>query len=104
MKGAMGDLLRQAQELKDRLQRVQQELEALEVRGESGGGLVRVSMSGRHQVRRIDIDASLYGEDRTLLPDLVAAACNDAARRVDAAVQERMRGMQGALGLPFPLP
>lgn len=101
MKGPMGDLLRQAQELQARLARMQQELEALDVQGESGGGLVRVVMSGRHQVKRLDIDGSLYGDDRTLLPDLVAAAFNDASRRVDLAVQERMRGVQGGLGMPF---
>lgn len=100
MKG-LGDLMKQAQAMQERMQQAQQELAELEVRGESGAGLVQVVMNGRHEVRRVRIDPSVAGEDREVLEDLIAAACNDAVRRVEAAQKEKMAGMASGLGLPI---
>jgi nucleoid-associated protein EbfC len=100
MKG-LGDFMKQAQEMQARMQKVQEEVAALVIEGESGAGLVKVSMNGRHEVRRVDIDASLLGEDKEVLEDLLAAACNDAVRKVAAAQQEKMAGMAAGLGLPL---
>lgn len=100
MKG-LGDLMKQAQEMQARMQKMQEEVAALVLEGESGAGLVKVSMNGRHEVRRVDIDASLLGEDKEVLEDLLAAACNDAVRKVAAAQQEKMAGMATGLGLPL---
>jgi len=82
------------------LQRAQEEIARAEVTGESGGGLVRVTMNGRHEVRRVQIDPSLVGDDREMLEDLVAAACNDAAHRVEQMMQERMSGLTAGMALP----
>jgi DNA-binding YbaB/EbfC family protein len=100
MKG-LGDLMKQAQAMQERMQQAQQELAAMEVQGESGAGLVKVTMNGRHEVRRVAIDPSLMGEDREVLEDLLAAACNDAVRRVGEAQQQKMAGMASGLGLPI---
>ena len=100
MKG-LGDLMKQAQAMQERMQKVQEEIAALEVDGESGAGLVRVTMNGRHEVRRVSIDASLLSEDKEVLEDLVAAACNDAVRKVAAQQQEKMSSMASGLGLPL---
>jgi len=82
------------------MQRAQEELANLEVTGESGGGLVKVTMTGRHEVRRVAIDASLVGDDKDMLEDLVAAAINDATHRIDTATRERMSGLTSGLNLP----
>ena len=100
MKG-LGDLMKQAQAMQERMQKVQEEMASLEVQGESGAGLVRVTMNGRHEVRRVDIDGSLMSEDREVLEDLLAAAMNDAVRRVAVQQQEKMSGMAAGLGLPL---
>jgi nucleoid-associated protein EbfC len=100
MKG-LGDLMKQAQAMQERMQKVQEEMAAMEVSGESGAGLVKVTMNGRHEVRRVNIDPSLLAEDKEVLEDLVAAACNDAVRRVAAEQQEKMAGMATGLGLPL---
>ncbi|MEZ5560205.1 MAG: YbaB/EbfC family nucleoid-associated protein [Pseudomonadales bacterium] len=100
MKG-LGDMMKQAQAMQQRLQEVQEEIARLEVTGESGAGLVRVTMNGRHEVRRVHIDASLLGEDKEVLEDLVAAACNDAVHKVAAEQQGKMAGMAAGLGLPL---
>jgi DNA-binding YbaB/EbfC family protein len=97
----MGDFMKQAQEMQERMQAVQQEIAALEVHGESGAGLVRVVMNGRHEVKRVTIDSSLMGEPKDVLEDLVAAACNDAVHKAEAAQQEKMSGMAAGLGLPL---
>ena len=99
MKG-IGDLMKQARAMQERVQQAQAELAALEVTGESGAGLVTVRMNGRHEVRAVRIDPSLLNEDREVLEDLVAAACNDAVRRTAAAAQEKMSGLMGGLPLP----
>ena len=100
MKGPMGSLMRQAQKMQEDLQKAQEELASAEVTGESGGGLVKVTMNGRHEVRRVAIDESLVGDDKEMLEDLVAAACNDAVHRVEAATKERMSGLTAGLSLP----
>ncbi len=105
MKGNLAGLMQQAQKMQEEMQRAQQELESLEVTGQSGGGMVEVVMTGKHAVRRLRIDPSLM-DDADMLEDLVAAAVNDAVNRVAQAMQERMSGMTQGLNLPpgFKLP
>ena len=100
MKGGLGNLMRQAQQMQENMQKAQEELGAMEVTGQSGGGMVSVTMTCKHQVRRVQIDDSLIGEDREMLEDLVAAAVNDAARRVEETVSEKFSGMAAGLNLP----
>jgi len=100
MKG-LGDFMKQAQEMQERMQGMQAEIAALEVTGESGAGLVRVVMNGRHEVKRVMLDDGLLSEEKEVVEDLVAAACNDAVRRVDALQQEKMSGMAAGMGLPL---
>jgi len=100
MKGGLGNLMKQAQEMQASMQRAQEELAGLEVTGESGGGLVKVTMSGRHEVRRISIDDSLVGDDKDMLEDLVAAAVNDAVHKVESTTKERMSGLTAGMNLP----
>lgn len=102
----LNDLLKQAQKLQEKVQDAQQEMARSEVHGESGGGLVRVVMTGRHDVRRIHIEPSLMSEDREVLEDLVAAAVNDAVRRVEELQRASLSGATGGITLPdgFKLP
>ncbi|HEY5678779.1 MAG TPA: YbaB/EbfC family nucleoid-associated protein [Pseudomonadales bacterium] len=100
MKG-LGDFMKQAQAMQERMQQVQEEIAKLEVVGESGAGLVKVTMNGRHEVRRVHLDDSLLAEAKDVLEDLVAAACNDAVRKVEAAQRDKMAGMASGLGLPL---
>ncbi|NGX15423.1 YbaB/EbfC family nucleoid-associated protein [Wenzhouxiangella sp. XN24] len=100
MKGQIGQLMRQAQQMQENLEKAQQELAALEVVGEAGGGMVKVTMGCRHEVRGIVIDPALLGDDKEMLEDLVAAAVNDALRKVERTVQEKYSGMTSGLGLP----
>ncbi len=101
MKGNMNQLLKQAQQMQKQMEQAQAELGNIEVQGESGGGLVKVTMTCRHDVRRVAIDPSIVtGDDREMLEDLVAAAVNDAVRRVESTVQEKMSGMLGGVQLP----
>jgi len=100
MKGGIGNLMKQAQKLQADMQKAQEELASLEVTGQSGGGMVSVIMTGRHDVKRISIDDSLVGDDKEMLEDLVAAAVNDAVRQVEEKTQERMSGMGGGMNLP----
>jgi len=100
MKGGLGNLMKQAQEMQASMQRAQEELAGLEVTGESGGGLVKVTMTGKHEVRRVSIDDSLVGDDKDMLEDLVAAAINDAVHRVEDVTKERMTGLTAGLNLP----
>ncbi|TDI87697.1 MAG: YbaB/EbfC family nucleoid-associated protein [Gammaproteobacteria bacterium] len=99
MKG-MGDLMKQAQQMQERIQDLQRELAEAEVTGESGAGMVKVTLNGRHEARKVDIDRSLLSEDKEMLEDLIAAAITDAARRVERAQQEKMAGLTAGLGLP----
>ncbi len=96
----MGNLMKQAQQMQERMQKMQTEIAAAEVTGEAGGGMVKVVMTGGHSVRRVSIDQSLMGDDKEMLEDLIAAACNDAARRVEEMTKERMSGVTGGLPLP----
>ena len=82
------------------MQKAQEEIARLEVVGESGGGMVKVTMTGKHEVKRVQIEAAVAGEDREMLEDLVAAAINDAVRRVEQQSAERMQGMMAGLRLP----
>lgn len=99
MKGNIAGLLQQAQKMQENLKQAQAELANLEVTGESGGGLVKVTMSGRHEVRRVKIDNTLTG-DVEMMEDLIAAAVNDAVNRVATATQEKMSGMASGMNLP----
>ena len=100
MKGGLGNLMKQAQQMQANMQKAQEELANIEVEGEAGGGLVKVVMTGRHDVRRVSIDDSLFGDDKDMLEDLLAAAVNDAVRKVEAANQEKMAAITGGLNLP----
>ena len=105
-KGGLGQLMKQAQQMQENMKRVQEELATIEVEGQSGAGLVKVTMTCRHSVKRVAIDPSLLGEDKDMLEDLVAAAVNDAVRKVEAATQEKMAGLTAGLPMPpgFKLP
>ena len=100
MKNPLGNLLKQAQEMKAQMAQAKEELGALEVQGEAGGGMVRLTMSGRHEVRRIVIDDALVGEDKEMLEDVLAAAFNDAVGKIDKTVKDKYSGMASGLGLP----
>ena len=100
MKGGIGNLMRQAQQMQDNMKKLQGELAAMEIEGQAGSGMVKVVMTGRHEVRRVAIDPRLLADDREMLEDLVAAAVNDAARRVEAMTQEKMAGVTAGLPLP----
>ncbi len=100
MKEQLAGLLKQAQQMQENMSKLQEQLAAIEVEGQSGAGMVRVTMTCRHDVKRVGIDPSLLAEDREMLEDLVAAAVNDAARKVEAAVREKMAALTGGLGLP----
>ena len=100
MKNPLGNLMKQAQQMQSQMQDAQEELSSLEVQGEAGGGLVRLTMSCRHEVRSINIDDTLLGEDKDMLEDILAAAFNDALRKVEKTTQEKYAGMTAGLGLP----
>lgn len=99
MKG-LGNIMKQAQEMQENLQRAQEQLASMEVVGEAGGGMVSVVMTGRHDVRRVSIDPALMGDDKEMLEDLIAAAVNDAVRKVETASQDKMQGLTAGLNLP----
>lgn len=92
--------MKQAQQMQENMKKVQEQLAQTEVEGQSGGGMVKVVMTCRHDVRRVQIDPSLLAEDKDMLEDLVAAAMNDAVRKVESVTQERMGGFASGLGLP----
>jgi DNA-binding YbaB/EbfC family protein len=100
IKGGIGNLMRQAQQMQETMQKAQAELAALEVTGEAGAGMVKVVMNGRHEVKQIKIEPRLLGEDRDMLEDLLVAAVNDASRRVAARMEEKYAGMMSGLNLP----
>ena len=100
MKGGLAGLMKQAQQMQENMKRMQEQLAAIEVEGQSGAGMVKVVMTCRHDVKRVTIDASLLKDDKDMLEDLVAAAFNDAVRRAEAMTQEKMGGMTAGLGLP----
>ncbi len=106
MKNQLAGLMKQAQQMQDNMQKAQEELARIEVEGQSGAGLVKVAMTCKHDVKRVTIDPSLLGEDKDMLEDLVAAAVNDAVRRVEVTTQEKMAGLASGMPLPpgFKLP
>jgi len=106
MKGGFGNLLKQAQQMQEDFKRVQEDLANVEITGESGGGMVKVVMTGRHDVRRVTLDPALLKEEKEMLEDLLAAAVNDANRRVEEASQDKLAGLTAGMGLPpgFKLP
>jgi DNA-binding YbaB/EbfC family protein len=106
MKGGLGDMMKKAQEMQENMQKAQQEIAATEITGESGGGLVQVTMRGTHEVNAVHIDTSLMGDDKEMLEDLIAAAMNDAVHKVAKTNQDSMQGLTAGLNLPpgFKLP
>ena len=100
MRGGLGDLMKQAQKMQDDMARVQAEIAATEVTGEAGGGMVKVIMNGRHDVRKVSIDAALMQDEQSMLEDLVAAAMNDANRRVEALSKDKLSGITAGMNLP----
>ena len=100
MKGGMGNLMKQAQQMQAKMQKAQEELANMEVTGESGAGLVKVTMTGSHSVRRVEIDESLMEDDKDMIEDLVAAAFNDAVRRVEEQNKSKMSDLTGGMQLP----
>ncbi|MBU2039092.1 MAG: YbaB/EbfC family nucleoid-associated protein [Gammaproteobacteria bacterium] len=100
IKGGMGNLMKQAQKIQEQLQQAQAKLADAEVTGESGAGLVKVTMNGRHDVKRVELDDSIMEEDKEMLEDLLAAAVNDAVRKIEQQNQEQMGKLTAGMGLP----
>jgi len=100
MKGGLSNLMKQAQQMQENMKAMQEKLASIEVEGQSGAGMVKVVMTCRYDVRRVSIDSSLMGDDKEMLEDLIAAAVNDAVRRVESTTQEKMAGLTSSLGLP----
>ena len=100
MKGALGDMMKKAQEMQENLQKVQRELANNEVTGEAGGSMVSILMRGTHEVNRVSIDPGLMDEDKEMLEDLIAAAINDAVHKIDKSNQAAMQEMTAGLNLP----
>ena len=100
MKGGIGQLMKQAQEMQANMQKAQDEMESITVSGESGAGMVRITMTCKHQVEAVEIDDSLVGDDKEMLEDLITAAFNDATRKVETMVQEKYSGMTAGMSLP----
>jgi DNA-binding YbaB/EbfC family protein len=100
MKGGLGPLMKQAQQMQENMKNMQEQLAAVEVEGQSGAGMVKVVMTCRYDVKRVKIDDSLFNDDKDMLEDLFAAAVNDAVRRVEATTQEKMSGVTAGMGLP----
>lgn len=100
MKGGLGNLMKQAQKMQEDLQKAQEQIASMEVTGQAGGGVVSVVMTGRHDVRRVSIDDSLLRDDKEMLEDLIAAAVNDAVRKIESESKEKMASMTRGLPLP----
>lgn len=106
MRGNIGNMMKQAQAMQSNLQKAQAEIASIEVVGEAGGGMVKVTMTGQHNVKRVQLEPAVVGEDREMLEDLIAAATNDAVKKVEVKVQEKMASVMGGMQLPpgFKLP
>ncbi len=106
IKGGIGNLMKQAQQMQENMQKLQAKIAEMEVEGSAGAGLVKVTMTGKHDVKRVSIDPALLNDDKDMLEDLVAAAVNDAVRKVEAMVQDTMASATAGLPLPpgFKLP
>jgi len=100
MKGGLGNLMKQAQQMQEKMQKAQEELASMEVTGEAGAGMVKVVMTGRRDVKRVQIDPALFEDEREMLEDLLAAAVNDANRRIEELTSEKMSGLTA--GMPIP--
>ncbi|TCS72436.1 hypothetical protein EDC61_10591 [Sulfuritortus calidifontis] len=100
IKGGIGNLMKQAQQMQENLQKAQAQIAEMEVEGQAGAGLVKVTMTGKHDVKRVVIDPSLMQDDKEMLEDLIAAAVNDAVRRVESASQEKMAAVTAGMPLP----
>ena len=100
MKGGIGNMMKQAQQLQANMQRAQEEIAKMEVVGEAGGGMVKVTLTGRHEAKRVAIDPSLLADDKDMLEDLVAAAINDAVHKVEQTTQTKMSSLMSGMQLP----
>lgn len=100
MRGNIGNLLKQAQAVQENLQKAQEQVAQINATGESGGGMVKITMNGKHEVARVQIEPALLNEEREVLEDLIAAAINDATHKVGVAVSEKMASAMGGLQLP----
>ncbi|OUR64237.1 YbaB/EbfC family nucleoid-associated protein [Methylophaga sp. 42_25_T18] len=102
MKGGIGNLMKQAQQMQANMEKAQQELANVEITGQAGGGMVKIIMTGKHDVKRVSIEAALLEDDKDMLEDLIAAAVNDAVRQVEKTSQDRMAGMMPpGMKMPF---
>lgn len=106
MKGGLGGLMKQAQQMQENMKKMQEQLATIEVEGQAGGGMVKIVMTCRNDVKRVTIDQTLMGDDKEMLEDLIAAAMNDAVRKAEVTTQEKMGGFTAGMGLPpgFKLP
>ena len=100
MKGGIAGLMKQAQQMQENMRKMQEQLATVEVEGQAGAGMVKVTMTCRHDVKRVTIDPTLLADDKDMLEDLIAAAVNDAVRRIETTTQEKMAGFTAGLGLP----
>ncbi len=100
MKGGIGNLMRQAQQMQETMKKAQAEIADLEVTGESGAGMVKVVMNGRHEAKKLMIEPKLLGEDKDMLEDLLVAAINDATRKIAARTEEKYAGLMSGMNLP----
>lgn len=100
MKGGLGNIMKQAQEMQENMRKAQEELAGIEVTGEAGGGMVSVVMTCRHDVKRVHVDDSLMQDDKEVLEDLVAAAMNDAVRKAEQTTQDKMSGLTSGMNIP----
>ncbi|MBL8310565.1 MAG: YbaB/EbfC family nucleoid-associated protein [Burkholderiales bacterium] len=98
-KGGMAGLMQQAQRMQENLKKAQEEIQRMEVEGQAGAGMVKVTMTGKHDCKRVQIDAGVM-DDKEMLEDLITAAINDAAKKIDQASQEKMGSLAGGMGLP----
>ncbi|RBP78984.1 YbaB/EbfC family nucleoid-associated protein [Marinomonas rhizomae] len=99
-KGGMGNMMRQAQQMQENMQKAQEEIANMEVEGQAGAGLVKILMTGRHDVKRVSIDDSLVGDDKEMLEDLIAAAVNDAVRNIEVTQKDKMASATAGMSLP----
>jgi DNA-binding YbaB/EbfC family protein len=100
MKGGIGNIMKQAQQMQANMQKMQEEVANMEVEGQAGGGLVKVIMTGRHDIKRVNIDDSVFKDDKEMLEDLIAAAVNDAVRQVEKVSQDKMASVTAGFNLP----
>lgn len=100
MKGALSQIMQQAQRMQETMRRAQEEVAAMQITGESGAGMVKVTIDGKHQARRVEINPAALGEDKEFLEDLIAAAITDAAQKLDVASKDKMAAVAGGLNLP----